>query len=91
MEYIIEKEYFKNVVEHQKIKMLSDFNLTPNNDITVDVNFKSYKVNDEAIKYMQKFKQLVCFLEPEAWTSEHNWLRLRYYQVWIFLKIVLKL
>ena len=61
MEYIIEKEYFKNVVEHQKIKMLSDFNLTPNNDITVDVNFKSYKVNDEAIKYDAKVQAISMF------------------------------
>ena len=40
--YRIEKEFFKNVTQHQKEKMLEDFELDNNGDILISYTHKGY-------------------------------------------------
>ena len=61
MKYIIDKQYFDNVVEHQRIKMLQDFYTNSNGDISIDVNFKSYRVNDVEPKFDTSVQAISMF------------------------------
>ena len=61
MKYIIDKQYFDNVVEHQRVKMLQDFDTNANGDISIDVNFKSYRVNDAEPKFDTSVQAISMF------------------------------
>ena len=43
--YVIKKEVFENVTEHQKIDMLSSFITDKDGNIVIQYQHKGYKVN----------------------------------------------
>ena len=59
--YRIEKEFFKNVTQHQKEKMLEDFELDNNGDILIPYTHKGYTVNNLHIKFRKDVKAISMF------------------------------
>ena len=59
--YRIEKKFFNNITQHQKEKMLEEFDLDENGDILIPYTHKGYKVNDMNIEFREDVKAISMF------------------------------
>lgn len=57
----VEKQYFQNITQHQKEKMLEDFEVDKNGDILIPYSHKGYMVNDIDIDYRKDIKAISMF------------------------------
>lgn len=59
--YRIENKFFQNVTQHQREKMLEDFELDENGDILIPYTHKGYTVNDMNIEFREDIKAISMF------------------------------
>ena len=59
--YIIEKEYFEHIAEHQLAEMLSSFSRDKNGNIAIPYNHKGYSCKDIKVKSNNKVKAISMF------------------------------
>lgn len=59
--YKIDKKFFQNVTQHQREKMLEDFDLDANGDILIPYTHKGYTVNDMNIEFREDVKAISMF------------------------------
>lgn len=59
--YRIENKFFPNVTQHQREKMLEDFELDENGDILIPYTHKGYTVNDMNIEFREDIKAISMF------------------------------
>lgn len=59
--YRIKKDYFENITQHQREKMLDDFILDTNGDILIPFKHKGYSVNNLNIKFRDDVKAISMF------------------------------
>ena len=59
--YKIQKEFYCNITEHQKEKMLEDFVLDENGNILIPYSHKGYTVNDKNIDFKKGIQAISLF------------------------------
>lgn len=59
--YKIDNKFFQNVTQHQREKMLEDFELDENGNILIPYTHKGYTVNDMDIEFREDIKAISMF------------------------------
>lgn len=59
--YIIQKQYFENVTEHQLVEMLGDFELDKDGNISIKYQPKTYKVNNKKSEFKSGYSAISMF------------------------------
>ena len=59
--YQIEKKFFQNVTQHQRERMLEDFEMNEKGDILIPYTHKGYTINDKNIEFRKDIKAISMF------------------------------
>lgn len=60
-QYVIERQFFENVTEHQLMAMLQDFEVDKNGNIVLSYTSKNYKVNNEKQDFLAGHSAISMF------------------------------